>query len=152
MDGSGPSTVTRDDSGTPTVTNDAVDGSLLTDIGFGQVTAAFDTTDGDREWRVNGTALGDGSTSVQTAGGLTFLSVDRDDDSRVAGVDPSDGTIRWTYAEGSGERFVRTGATITDDIVVGLEFGSTCRNQENVAVKPLYAVVMSVETVIPHAG
>lgn len=100
-----------------------VDGSLLTDIGFGQVTAAFDPTDGDREWRVNGKALGDGSTRFQTTGGLTFLSVDRDDRSRFAGVDPSDGTVRWTYSEGGGERFVPTGAAIAGDTVVGTEYG-----------------------------
>lgn len=100
-----------------------VDGSLLTDVGFGQVTAALDPADGEQEWRVDGKSLGDGSTRFQTADGLTFLSIEQDDERRFAGVDPSDGTVRWTYAEGGGERFVPTGAAVTGDTVVGTEYG-----------------------------
>lgn len=102
-----------------------VDGLLLADIGIGKVTAAFDPTAGDRRWRLDGKSLGGGRTRYPTAADLTFLSVDRDDDSRFAGVDPTDGTVRWTYAEGGGERFVPTGAAVGGDTVVGTEYGGS---------------------------
>lgn len=100
-----------------------VDGVLLADVGIGTVSAAFDPGDGDRRWRLNGGSLGDGSTRFQTAAGLTFLSIDRDDRSRFAGVDPRAGTVQWTYDEGGGERFVPTGAAVAGDTVVGTEYG-----------------------------